>query len=113
MTDQAAADGAARVVRDEEKGRYEIWLGEKIAGFSAFTASGDSLVFTHTEIDGAFAGRGLGSVLAARALDDVVARGEVIVPVCPFVAGFVRKNEERYTGHVDWPRNFRPVSGER
>lgn len=98
------ADESARVVRDDEKSRYEIWLGDELAGFSAFTATGDQLVFTHTEIDGAFAGKGLGKVLASGALDDVVARGEVIVPVCPFIAGFVRKNEQQYADHVKWPR---------
>jgi predicted GNAT family acetyltransferase len=110
MTDGSATDGSAadpaKVVRDDEKGRYEIWLADQLAGFSAFTADGDSLVFTHTEIDGAFAGKGLGKVLASGALDDVVARGEVIVPVCPFIAAFVRKNEDKYTDHVTWPRNF-------
>jgi predicted GNAT family acetyltransferase len=96
-------DESARVVRNDEKNRYEVWLGEELAGFSAFTPDGDQLVFTHTEIDGAFAGKGLGKVLAGRALDDVVARGEVIVPVCPFIAAFVRKNEQ-YNEHVKLPQ---------
>jgi predicted GNAT family acetyltransferase len=96
-------DESARVVRNDEKSRYEIWLGDSLAGFGAFTPEGDQLVFTHTEIDEAFAGKGLGKVLAAGALDDVVARGEVIVPVCPFIAAFVRKNE-KYNDHVKLPQ---------
>ncbi|MBP2329794.1 putative GNAT family acetyltransferase [Kibdelosporangium banguiense] len=97
------ADESARVVRNDEKSRYEVWLGESLAGFSAFTVDGDQLVFTHTEVDDEFAGKGLGKALAAGALDDVVARGEVIVPVCPFIAAFVRKNEQ-YNDHVKWPQ---------
>jgi uncharacterized protein len=95
-------DESPRVARNDEKSRYEVWLGDSLAGFSAFTRDGVQLVFTHTEIDGAFAGKGLGKVLAAGALDDVVARGEVIVPVCPFIAAFVRKNE-KYNDHVKLP----------
>lgn len=96
-------DESARVVRNDEKSRYEVWLGDSLAGFSAFTPDGDQVVFTHTEIDEAFAGKGLGKVLAAGALDDVVARGEVIVPVCPFIVAFVQKNEQ-YNDHVKLSR---------
>lgn len=95
-------DESTRVVRNEEKNRYEVLLGEELAGFAAYTEQGDQVVFTHTEIDGAFAGKGLGKVLAGGALDDVVARGQVIVPVCPFIASFVRKNDQ-YNDHVKWP----------
>lgn len=96
-------DESARVARNDEQGRYEIRLAGELAGFSAFTVVGNQCVFTHTEIGDAFAGKGLGKVLAAGALDDVVARGEVIVPICPFIAAFVRKNE-KYGDHVKWPR---------
>ncbi len=50
----------------------------------------------------AFAGKGLAKVLASGALDDVVGSGKVIVPVCPFIASFVRKNTQ-YDDHVKWP----------
>ncbi|CAM3912654.1 GNAT family N-acetyltransferase [Kibdelosporangium persicum] len=95
-------DHTKQVVRNDDKNRYEVLLDGELAGFAAYTPRGDQVVFTHTEIDGAFAGKGLGKVLAAGALDDVVARELVIVPVCPFIAGFVRKNEQ-YDGHVKWP----------
>lgn len=97
MTDQST-----RVARNDDKSRYEVFYDDELAGFAAYTEQGDQVVFTHTEIDGAFAGKGLGKVLASGALDDVVRRDEVIVPVCPFIASFVRKNEQ-YNDHVKWP----------
>jgi uncharacterized protein len=97
MTDQTK-----QLVRNDDKSRYEVLLDGELAGFAAYTQRDDQVVFTHTEMDGAFAGKGLGKVLAAGALDDVVARELVIVPVCPFIAGFVRKNEQ-YDDHVKWP----------
>ncbi|MEV6878594.1 GNAT family N-acetyltransferase [Amycolatopsis sp. NPDC051128] len=92
-----------QVVDNPGEGRYELWAGEKLAGFAAYDQRGALTVFTHTEIDDAFSGQGLGKVLAAGALDDVVAKGRTIVPVCPFIAGYLRKHPD-YSGHVRWPQ---------
>ncbi|HWD00885.1 MAG TPA: GNAT family N-acetyltransferase [Amycolatopsis sp.] len=91
-----------RVVRDDKVHRYEIFADGKLAGFTQYRERGEETVFTHTEIDKAFGGRGLGSTLAKHALDDVVARGRTIVPVCPFIAAYLRKHAG-YEDHVRWP----------
>ncbi|MCR6487613.1 N-acetyltransferase [Amycolatopsis sp. OK19-0408] len=91
-----------RVVDNPAESRYELWADEKLAGFARYNQRGELTVFTHTEIDDAFGGQGLGKVLAAGALDDVVARGRTIVPVCPFIAGYLKKNPG-YEDHVRWP----------
>jgi uncharacterized protein len=78
------------VVRNDEKRRYEIHLGDTVAGFTDFRPDAHGrLIFPHTEIDPAFGGRGLGSRLVAEALVDVAARGETVVPVCPFVVRYL------------------------
>ncbi|MEU4522286.1 GNAT family N-acetyltransferase [Amycolatopsis sp. NPDC024027] len=92
-----------RVVDNPDEDRYELWAGEKLAGIAQYDRRGDLTVFTHTEIDDAFSGQGLGKVLAAGALDDVVAHGGTIVPVCPFIAGYLKKNPG-YEDHVRWRR---------
>lgn len=92
-----------RVTDNPDESRYEVWVGEKLAGFAEYDRRGKTTVFTHTEIDDAFAGQGLGKVLAAGALDDVVARGGTIVPVCPFIAGYLKKHPD-YEEHVRWPK---------
>ena len=97
-------DPGRKVVHNEEKLRYEVYSGGTLAGFTQYYRSGDRVVFTHTEIDGAFGGQGLGKVLASEALDDVVADGKVIVPQCEFIAGFLKKNTDRYEGHVESQR---------
>src|SRR4051812_16352806 len=91
-----------KVVRDEEKSRYEAWSGDTLAGIAEYRERGDRTVFTHTEVDSAFEGKGIARALIAAALDDVVERGRVIVPLCPFVAGYLRKHTE-YEPHVRWP----------
>lgn len=91
-----------RVVHDDEKHRYELWVGDTLAGVGEYREHGDRTVFTHTEIDEAFGGRGLGTVLAAEAVEDAVRRGRVIVPLCPFIAAYLRKNP-KYDRNVRWP----------
>lgn len=93
----------ARVELNSDEHRYELVLGDKVAGFAEYHESGNRVVFTHSEVDDAFSGRGLGKVLAAGALDDAVAREKVIVPVCPFIAAYLDKNPDRYQGHVETP----------
>jgi predicted GNAT family acetyltransferase len=92
-----------RVVQNDAGNSYEVRFGDKVAGFTEYRVDGDLIVFTHTEIDDAYAGQGLGKVLAEGALDDVVSHGKTIVPVCPFIAKFVIRNKDKYEAHVKWP----------
>ncbi|MGW2763274.1 GNAT family N-acetyltransferase [Streptomyces sp. NPDC001275] len=85
---------AATVQRADAKHRYEILVDGKRAGLTAYRDRGEQRVFYHTEIDDAFAGQGLASQLVQEALTDVRASGKRIVPVCPYVAKFLKKHEE-------------------
>ncbi|HEY7596909.1 MAG TPA: GNAT family N-acetyltransferase [Actinophytocola sp.] len=93
----------ARVELNSDKQRYELLVGDEVAGFAEFHESGNRVVFTHSEVDDAFSGQGLGKVLAGGALDDAVERDKVIVPVCEFIAAYLKKNPDRYQGHVETP----------
>ena len=80
--------------------RYEIRVDGEKAGHSEYVRKGDLVIFTHTEIDPAFEGQGLGSQLARGALDAVRAAGDPIVPLCPFIDGYIAKHPE-YDDLVD------------
>jgi hypothetical protein len=54
----------------------------------------------HTEIDPSFEGQGIGSALVRGALDVERAAGTAIVPLCPFVRGYIDKHPE-YADLVD------------
>jgi uncharacterized protein len=83
------------VRRNDEEGRYQIWVEGRPVGFTEFRVRDDGvLVFPHTVIDGDRRGEGLGSQLIGGALDDVRARGERIVAECPAVAGFIEDHTE-------------------
>ena len=98
--------GPIRVTRNPERERYEIWSGDELAGYSAYHERDQITVFTHTQMDSAFSGQGLGTTLVRESLDDTVRRGRTIVPVCPFVTRVLR-NTSDYDDHVRWPENAR------
>jgi predicted GNAT family acetyltransferase len=87
------------IVAVPEKNRYELRDGDKVAGFANYTLTPDQVVFTHTVIEDEYEGQGLGSKLARHVLDDAAASGKRIVPVCSFIAAYVRK-------HRDWDEHI-------
>ena len=105
----AHLDPPHTVTRDDDDHRYEIRLGGVLAGFAEFEVDRRGrLRFVHTEIDPAFEGRGLGSTLVREAMTDVARRGETVVPVCPFVASFLTRNDVPGLD-VAWPRTSDPA----
>lgn len=76
------------------EGRYEIRVDGGLAGFAEYERRGGAVVFTHTEVDPAFEGKGIGSALARGALDDVRAKGDPVVPVCPFIKKWIEKHPD-------------------
>ncbi len=88
-------------VRNEpEQHRYAIYLDDALAGFAQYAHRDGRVVFTHTEIDDAFEGQGLGSKLAKAALDDVRSSGAQVVPLCPFIARWIERHAD-YQDLVD------------
>lgn len=87
------SDIASRNNPDES--RYEAWLDGELAGFAQYRLTGRRIIFTHTEIDPSFEGRGIGSALARFALDDVRADGaRAVVPRCPFIKGWIERHPD-------------------
>ncbi|KAK1176898.1 GNAT family N-acetyltransferase [Streptomyces sp. NBS 14/10] len=82
------------VERADADRRYEILVDGRRAGLTAYRDLGVQRVFFHTEVDEAFAGQGLGPHLVQQALADVRASGMRIVPVCPYVAKFLKRHDE-------------------
>lgn len=85
------------VVNNEAKQRYEVEVDGQMA-FAQYSIAGKNVVFTHTEVPVELEGRGIASKLAQVALDDVVARGMKIQPLCPFIRNYV-KNHAQYQPH--------------
>ena len=52
------------------------------------------VTLVHTEVPEALGGRGLGGRLARLVLEAVRAEGAKVVPVCPFIAAWMKKHPE-------------------
>jgi predicted GNAT family acetyltransferase len=85
----------ADVRRNDDEGRYEIWVDGERVGHTEFEVREDGvLVFPHTEIDEDRRGQGLAGQLIEGALDDVRSRGETLVARCETVRGFIDDHAE-------------------
>jgi len=74
--------------------RYEARVGSKLAGFAQYQLTKDLIVFTHTVVDPAFEGKGVGSALARAALDDVRGTDRKVLPLCPFIKAWIEHHRE-------------------
>jgi predicted GNAT family acetyltransferase len=84
-----------REVRDNPaEQRFEILVDGTVAGFSKYQLFGADVAFTHTEIDPAYEGQGLGSALVRGLLDEMRERGAQVLPYCPFVKSWIQHHEE-------------------
>ncbi|WP_433085242.1 GNAT family N-acetyltransferase [Dactylosporangium sp. CA-052675] len=77
-----------------EHHRFEIRVGGERAGMAFYRLDGDSIVFTHTEVESSFEGQGVGSKLANGALTLAKDRGLTVVAQCPFIAAYLKKHPE-------------------
>ena len=86
---------AEPVVTDvPERHRFEIVVDGERAGLAGYRAAPGRITFTHTEIDDAFEGRGLGSTLVRAALDTARERGLAVRPECPFVRSYIARHPD-------------------
>ncbi|GAA2056151.1 GNAT family N-acetyltransferase [Williamsia deligens] len=100
LTDKTGA--AVDVVDAPDRQRFEIVLDGAVVGFAHYRDHAGRRIFFHTEVDEAFGGRGLGTVLVRASLDAMRAAGTRVVPVCPLFKAFVEKHDD-YADIVDRP----------
>jgi len=86
--------GDEAVTNNPEAGRYEFRVDGRLAGFASYVLHDAKVVFTHTQIEPAFEGQGIGSRLAKAALDDVRAHHQAATPRCPFIAAYIQRHPE-------------------
>jgi len=78
----------------KEADRFTISVDGTVAGFTEIVDRDGRRTFPHTEVDGAFQGRGLASILIGEALQQTHDAGLKIVPVCSMVVDYVKKHPE-------------------
>ena len=75
--------------------QFELLADGAPAGLAAYRVRDGVTVITHSEVDPAFRGRGLGSELARLTLDQLRESQARVITACPFFAKYVSQ-------HHDW-----------
>ena len=62
--------------------------------FIKYSLHNHQIIYLHTEVPEALEGKGVGSSLAKAALEYARANHLQVVPLCPFVAAYIRRHAE-------------------
>ena len=82
-----------KVENNESEQRFEAHLKGYVA-VAQYHRQGQEIIFTHTEVPVELEGQGVASVLVRTALDTAREQQLEVVPLCPFVAGYIRRHHE-------------------
>ncbi|UJH68723.1 GNAT family N-acetyltransferase [Allomuricauda sp. SCSIO 65647] len=82
-----------QLIDNIEKKRYEFRVDEHTP-IIEYIKTKDKIYLTHTEVPKGLEGKGIGKELVRQALEDIKAKGLTLVPLCPFVALFIKRNPE-------------------
>ncbi len=67
---------------------------DALAGVLTYQLTDNIIAYTHTRVEPEFEGRGAGSILARAAMDDARTKGRLVVPICPFLSGWLERHKE-------------------
>ncbi len=81
------------VTNNEEAHRFEATV-DGLHAFLVYRLTPDRMILLHTEVPAPLEGHGLAAKLTRAALDFARAHRLRVVPLCPYVADFLRKNTE-------------------
>lgn len=85
------------LIDNEERHQYEFHIERYIPRIEYIKSKNGEIYLTHTEVPAELEGKGIGSQLVEKALTDIESKDLRLVPLCPFVVGYIHK-------HPDWKR---------
>jgi uncharacterized protein len=89
-----------KLTDNTERKRFELTEGSHTA-FIEYMIMGGKIFLTHTEVPKELEGKGIGSAIVKLALEETEARGLKLIPLCPFVAAYIKR-------HPEWSRILAP-----
>ncbi|MDM9632195.1 GNAT family N-acetyltransferase [Robiginitalea aurantiaca] len=81
------------LIDNADKRQYEFHVGSERPRLEYIRAK-DKIYLTHTEVPHTLSGMGIGSALIGAALRDIKRQGLTLIPLCPFVALYLKRNPE-------------------
>jgi predicted GNAT family acetyltransferase len=84
-----------QLTNDSGAHRYRLLLDGQELGFVEYDPIGElAILIKHTEVKPEFEGKGYGSELVRRTLEDVRQQGKTVLPICPYAMNFIRRHRE-------------------
>ena len=82
-----------KLIDNQEAKQYEFHIGEYMAKIEYIIAK-DKIFLTHTEVPKKLEGQGIGTDLVKQVLEDIEKKELRLVPLCPFVAMYIKRHPE-------------------
>lgn len=74
--------------------RYEARADGNLAGFIQYEIRDREIAMVHTQVEDAYEGKGVGSILVKGALGKAGDAGLAVLPYCPFVADYLKRHAD-------------------
>lgn len=81
------------VMHNVQQERFEVQQDGHLAELD-YRRAGNQIIFTHTGVPDELEGRGIGSALLKTGLTYARENGLEVVPLCPFVRGYIERKPE-------------------
>ena len=81
------------LVDNIEAKQFQFDLGDAIAKIEYIKAK-EKIYLTHTEVPSSYEGKGIGSALIKQTLEHIKAQDWTLIPLCPFVALYLKRHPE-------------------
>lgn len=81
------------ITDNPERKRFEAVVDNQTA-FIEYIKTPDKIFLTHTEVPQELSGKGIGKALVKEVLEEVKRLELELVPLCPFVALYIKRNPE-------------------
>ena len=81
------------LIDNQEEKQYEYRLDGGIARVE-YIKTTEKIFLTHTEVPQAFEGKGIASALVKDVLKEVEKSGLALIPLCPYVAMYIKRHPE-------------------
>ena len=86
-------DNNCQLIDNTEAKQYEFHVDGHVPRIE-YIKTKEKIFLTHTEVPKALEGKGVGSALVKAVLKDIERQELTLVPLCPFVAAYIKRHPE-------------------
>lgn len=83
-----------KTINNEEKNRFELKVDGHLGRIEYIMNNSGMIFLTHTEVARKLKGKGIASKMVKDALQYIQAHELKLVPLCPYVAAYLKKHPE-------------------